>query len=168
MVFTLLLLLITVCYSLLPVLRGASFLVGMDVHWMVLPKDHLLGAVLAVGGSGNQDIVHKPARASALWKALENFESRSHREPDELVTGGKAGTPCHVSLPLAFIAFSTKTGCLFLDSLFQFSSSCSHYQKRGPVSPCTRRLWHWAAAVKQMSRQIVPRCVTVQCSSQGG
>lgn len=26
-----------------------------------------------------------------------------------MVTGGKAGTPCHVSLPLAFIAFSTKT-----------------------------------------------------------
>lgn len=40
---------------------------------MVLLSDHLLGAVLAVGGSGNQDIVHKPERVSALWKALENL-----------------------------------------------------------------------------------------------
>lgn len=52
---------------------ACCFLLGRDVHWMVLPADPLLGAVLAVGGSGNQDIVHKPERASALWKALENF-----------------------------------------------------------------------------------------------
>lgn len=49
------------------------FLLGRDVRQMVFPRDHLLGAVLAIGGLGNQDIVHKPERASGLWKALENF-----------------------------------------------------------------------------------------------